>query len=53
MTASPILIETHGLLMATIPGIRPVLVQKKQVDQANATQLQVVDNLAIEFEGPI
>src|SRR3954467_2622885 len=24
--------------ITTIPGIRPVLVQKKQVDQANATQ---------------
>jgi hypothetical protein len=53
MTGSPILIETHGLLIATIPGIRPVLVQKKQVDQASATQRKVVNDLAIEFEGPI
>ena len=29
-------------LIATIPRIRPVLVQKKQVDQANATRRQVV-----------
>ena len=42
MTAKPILVETHGFLSATIPGIRPVLLQKKQVDQANATQRQVV-----------
>jgi hypothetical protein len=52
MTASHILIETHGFLIATIPGIRPVLVQKKQVDQANATQRQVVGDLAVEFECP-
>jgi hypothetical protein len=25
-----------GFLIATVPGIRPVLPQKKQVDQANA-----------------
>jgi hypothetical protein len=40
-------------LAATIPGIWPVLVQKKQVDQANATQRQVVGDLAVEFEGAI
>jgi hypothetical protein len=53
MTANSTLVETHGFLMATIPGIRPVLVQKKQVDQADATQRQVVGDLAVEFEGPI
>jgi hypothetical protein len=47
------LIEAHGFLSATIPGIRPVLLQKKQVDQADATQRQVVGDLAVEFEGPI
>jgi hypothetical protein len=47
------LIETHGFPMATIPGIRPVLVQKKQVDQANADQRRVVGDLAVDFEGPI
>jgi hypothetical protein len=26
-----------GSITSTIPGIRPVLLQKKQVDQANAT----------------
>jgi hypothetical protein len=31
------LIEAHGFLSTTIPGIWPVLLQKKQVDQANAT----------------
>jgi hypothetical protein len=31
------LTEAHGFLSATIPGIWPVLLQKKQVDQANAT----------------
>jgi hypothetical protein len=36
MTANSILVETHGFLIAAIPGIRPVLLQKKQVDQANA-----------------
>jgi hypothetical protein len=36
MTAKSILAETHGFLSATIPGTRPVLLQKKQVDQANA-----------------
>jgi hypothetical protein len=52
MTANSILVETDGFLIATIPGIRPVLVQKKQVDQANATQRQVVGDLAVEFECP-
>ena len=37
MRANSILVETHGFLIATIPGIRPVLLQKKQVDQADAT----------------
>jgi hypothetical protein len=46
-------VETHGFLIETIPGIRPVLLQKKQVDQADATQRQVVGDLAVEFEGPI
>jgi len=36
MRANSILVETQGFLIATIPGIWPVLVQKKQVDQANA-----------------
>jgi hypothetical protein len=53
MRANSILVETHGFLVATIPGIRPVLLQKKQVDQADATQRQVVGDLAVEFEGPI
>ena len=53
MRANSILVETHGFLIATIPGIRPVLLQKKQVDQADATQRQVVGDLAVEFEGPI
>jgi hypothetical protein len=39
-------------LIATIPGIRPVLLQKKQVDQASAIQRQVVGDPAVEFEGP-
>jgi hypothetical protein len=47
------MIEAHGFLSATIPGIGPVLLQKKQVDQADATQRQVVGDLAVEFEGPI
>ena len=51
--ANSILVETHGFLVATIPGIWPVLLQKKQVDQADATQRQVVGDLAVEFEGPI
>jgi hypothetical protein len=37
MTASSILVEAHGYLVATVPGIRPVLVEKKQVDQVNAS----------------
>lgn len=53
MRANSILVETHGFLIATIPGIRPVLLQKKQVDQVDATQRQVVDDLAVAFEGPI
>jgi hypothetical protein len=53
MRAHSILVETRGFLIATIPGIGPVLLQKKQVDQANATQRQVVGDLAVEFEGPI
>lgn len=53
MRANSRLVETHGFLIATIPGIRPVLLQKKQVDQAEATQRQVVGDLAVEFEGPI
>ena len=52
MTANSVLVETHGILIATVPGIRPVLVQKKQVDQANVDQRQVVGDLAVEFEGP-
>ena len=53
MTANSILVETHGFLIATIPGIRPDLFQKNQVDQASATQRQVVVDLAAELEGPI
>ena len=53
MRANSRLVETHGFLIETIPGIRPVLLQKKQVDQADATQRQVVGDLAVEFEGPI
>jgi hypothetical protein len=53
MRANSRLVETHGFLIKTMPGIRPVLLQKKQVDQADATQRQVVGNLAVEFEGPI
>ena len=53
MTPSSVLIETQGFLMATIPRIGPVLLQKKQVDQASANQRQVVGDLAVEFEGPI
>jgi hypothetical protein len=53
MTANSILVETHGFLIATIPGTRPVLLQQKQVDQADADQRQVVGDLAVEFEGPI
>jgi hypothetical protein len=36
MSANSISVETYGFPIAIIPGIRPVLVQKKQVDQANA-----------------
>jgi hypothetical protein len=53
MRANSILVETHVFLITTIPGIRPVLLQYKQVDQVNATQRQVVGDLAVEFEGPI
>ena len=53
MRANSILAETQGFLIATIPGIRPVLLQKKQVDQADVTQRQVVGDLAVAFEGPI
>jgi hypothetical protein len=53
MTASFILGETNRFQITTIPGIRPVLVQKKQVDQANADQRRVVGDLAVDFEGPI
>jgi hypothetical protein len=37
MTANSVSVETHGFLTATIPGIRPVFIQKKQVDQVNAS----------------
>ena len=36
------MIETHGFISANIPGIRPVLLQKKQVDQGWREQRQVV-----------
>jgi hypothetical protein len=53
MMANSTSVETHGFPIATIPGLRPVLLQKKQVDQARATQRQVVADLTVEFEGPI
>jgi hypothetical protein len=37
MSANSTLVQTHDFLIATAPGIRPVLVQKKQVDQVNAS----------------
>jgi hypothetical protein len=39
---SDLLVETHRFLIATVPGIRPDLLQNKQVDQATASQRQVV-----------
>jgi hypothetical protein len=37
MTANSVSIETDDFVIATIAGNRPVLVQKKEVDQANGS----------------
>ena len=42
MTANDVSVEANHFLITTVPGIRPVLLQYKQVDQATATQRQVV-----------
>jgi hypothetical protein len=51
MTAKSISVEAHGFLSATTPGIRPVLLQNKQADQANATNGRLLTDGALGRPG--